>query len=61
MTLIKDNIPYADVFVLSEKYIQCGTTYYADYEHFKDNNGLWTTCYLNSARYLKVGQALWAD
>ena len=61
VTLIKDNIPYVDVPVLSEKYIQCGTTYYADHEHFKDNNSLWTTCYLNSARYLKVGQALWAD
>jgi len=61
VTLIKDNIPYADVPVLSGKCIQCGTTYYADHERFKDNHGLWTTCYLNSARYLKVGQALWVD
>ena len=61
VTLIKDKIPYTDVPVLSEKCIQCGTTYYANHDHFKNNNGLWTTCYLNSARYLKVGQALWAD
>ena len=61
VTLIKDNIPYADVPVLSGKCIQCGTTYYADHECFKDNHGLWTICYLNSARYLKVGQALWVD
>jgi hypothetical protein len=58
VTLIKENIPYADVPVLSGK---CGTIYNADPEHFKDNHGLWTTCYLNSARYLKVGQALWVD
>ena len=34
VTLIKDNIPYADVPVLSGKCIQCGTIYYADHEHF---------------------------
>ena len=61
VTLIKNNIPCADVPVLSGKCIQCGTIYYADHEHFKDSHGLWTTCYLNSARYLKVGQSLWVD
>jgi hypothetical protein len=61
VTLIKDDIPYADVPVSSGKCIQCGTTYYADHECFKDNHGLWTTCYLNSARYLKVGQGTWVD
>ena len=61
VTLIKDNIPCADVPVLSGKCIQCGTIYYADHEHFKDSHGLWTICFLNSARYLKVGQSLWVD
>jgi len=50
-----------DVPVLSEKCIQCSTTYYTDHEHFKDNNGLWTTCYLNSVRFLKIGQNMWID
>jgi hypothetical protein len=61
VTLIKDNISYMDVPVLTGKCIQCGTTYYADHERFKDNNGLWNTCYLNSARFLKVGQSIWVD
>jgi hypothetical protein len=46
VTLIKDNIPYADVPVLTGKCIQCGSTYYNDHERFKDKNGLWNTCYL---------------
>jgi hypothetical protein len=40
VTLIKDNIPYADVPVLTGKCIQCGSTYYANHERFKDKNGL---------------------
>ena len=43
VTLIKDDISHADVPVLSGKCIQCGTTYCANHEHFKDNHGLWTT------------------
>ena len=61
VTLIKDNIPYEDVPVLSGKCQQCGTIYYADHERFKDNHGLWNRCYLNSARYLKIGKNTWAD
>jgi hypothetical protein len=61
VTLIKDNIPYTDVPVLTGKCIQCSTTYHADHERFKDNHGLWKICYLNSARFLKVGQSMWVD
>jgi hypothetical protein len=61
VTLIKDNLPYVDVPVLSGKCVNCGTIYYADHERFKDNNGLWNTCYLNSARFLKIGQNIWID
>ena len=61
VTLIKDNIPYEDVPVLSGKCQQCSTTYYADHEHFKDNHGLWNKCYLNSARFLKIGKTTWVD
>ena len=61
VTLIKNNIPYENAPVLAGKCQQCGTTYYADHERFKDNHGLWTRCYLNSARYLKIGKNTWAD
>ena len=61
VTLIKDNIPYEDVPVLSGKCIQCGAIYYSDHECFKDNYGSWTKCYLNSARFLKIGQSTWVD
>ena len=59
--MIKNNIPYENAPVLAGKCQQCGTTYYADHECFKDNHGLWTRCYLNSARYLKIGKNTWAD
>ena len=61
VTLIKNNIPYENAPVLAGKCQQCGTTYYADHERFKDNHGLWTRCYLNLARYLKIGKNTWAD
>jgi CxC5 like cysteine cluster associated with KDZ transposases len=61
VTLIKDNIPYEDVPVLSGKCMQCGAIYYSDHERFKDNYGSWTKCYLNSARFLKIGQSTWVD
>ena len=49
VTLIKGNIPYDDVPVLTDKCMQCSAIYYAYYEHFKDSYGSWTKCYLNSA------------
>jgi hypothetical protein len=61
ITLIKDNVPYEDVPVLAGKCMQCGVTYYADHERFKDNYGSWMKCYLNSARFLKIGQSTWVD
>ncbi|KAF8954384.1 hypothetical protein BDZ97DRAFT_1908272 [Flammula alnicola] len=61
VTLIKGNTVYEDVPVLTGKCTHCSTTYHADHEHFKDQNGLWNKCYLNSARFLKVGQSMWVD
>ncbi|KAF8955746.1 hypothetical protein BDZ97DRAFT_1673198 [Flammula alnicola] len=61
VTLIKDNTVYQDVPVLTGKCNTCDTTYHADHERFKDGHGLWNKCYLNSARYLKVGQSTWVD
>ena len=61
VTLIKDNVPYEDVPVLAGKCTQCNATYYADHECFTDNYGSWYQCYLNSGRFLKIGQSMWAD
>ena len=61
VTLIKDNVPYEDVPVLTGKCHQCKATYHADHERFRDNHGLWNKCYLNSARFLKIGKNTWAD
>jgi hypothetical protein len=61
VTLIKDNVPYEDVPVLAGKCMQFNATYYADHEHFTDNYGSWYQCYLNSARFLKIGQSMWVD
>lgn len=61
VTLIKDNVPYEDVPVLAGKCMQCNATYYADHERFTDNYGSWYQCYLNSARFLKIGQSMWVD
>lgn len=58
-TLIKDNMVYQDVPVLTGKCTTCDTTYHGDHECFKDSFGIWNKCYLNSARFLKVGQNVW--
>jgi hypothetical protein len=61
VTVIKDNIIYQDVPVLTGKCPRCGTFYSADHERFQDQNGVLNTCYLNSARFLKIGRAMWVD
>jgi hypothetical protein len=61
VTVIKDNITYKDVPVLTGKCSHCGTSYSADHERFQDQNSVWNTCYLNSARFLKIGRAMWVD
>jgi hypothetical protein len=61
VTLIEDNISYEDVPILTGKCMQCGAMYYADHECFQDNYGSWTKCYLNSTRFIKIGQSTWVD
>lgn len=60
VTLIKNNTVFEDTPVLVGGCTKCDTSYYADHERFKEN-GQWKECYLNSARYLKVGQQIWVD
>ena len=61
VTLIKDNNIFRDVPVLTGKCSTCQTIYHADHDRFKDRFGIWNKTYLNSARYLKVGQSVWVD
>jgi hypothetical protein len=55
-TKICDNVP-----VLAGQCSKCDTIYHADHERFKNKDGTFTKLYLNSAKYLKVGQKIWVD
>ena len=63
VTLIKGTKIYDGVHVLSGKCSTCETKYYADHESSQQNGAGSdkTKFYLNSAKYLKVGQGLWVD
>jgi len=61
--LIKGTKIYDRVHVLSGKCPICETMYYSDHES-SQHNGVQdgrTRFYLNSAKYLKVGQSIWID
>ena len=63
VTFIKGTKIYDRVHVLSGKCPTCKTKYYADHESSQNNgvqNGS-TRFYLNSAKYLIVGQSIWVD
>ena len=63
VTLIKGTKIYNRVHVLSGKCTTCETKYYADHKS-SQHNGVQdgrTRFYLNSAKYLKVGQSIWVD
>ncbi|PPQ86498.1 hypothetical protein CVT26_008260, partial [Gymnopilus dilepis] len=58
----KENTVFYDVPVLTGRCSVCSTTYHGDRERFKHARyDLWNNCYLNSAKYLKVGQSVWVD
>jgi hypothetical protein len=63
VTLIKGAKVYDEVHVLSGKCSICDTKYYADHESSKDPeiHSERRRFYLNSAKYLKIGQSLWVD
>jgi hypothetical protein len=60
VTLVKGSKIYDNVHVLSGKCTYCKTKYYADHES-SDANGTQMRFYLNSAKYLKIGQSVWVD
>jgi hypothetical protein len=63
VTLIKDGQFHTGVHVLCGKCPECDTRYYADHEaSWQDNSHrVQMKFYLNSAKYLKVGQNIWVD
>jgi CxC5 like cysteine cluster associated with KDZ transposases/CxC6 like cysteine cluster associated with KDZ transposases len=61
VTLIKGTKIYDNVPVLSGQCPTCLTGYHADHERFQKPDKTWTKLYLNSAKYLKVGQNIWVD
>jgi hypothetical protein len=63
VTLIKNFTTYKDVPVLTGKCPACLTLYHADHDRVKviTEQDTWNRVYLNSAKYLKVGQSTWVD
>jgi uncharacterized Zn finger protein (UPF0148 family) len=61
VTLIKGTIIHRDVRVLSGKCPKCETVYYGDHESLNRSTDNPQRVYLNSAKYLKVGQNVWVD
>jgi hypothetical protein len=63
VTLIKSTTIYHKVPLLTGHCPSCHTLYTADHENVLQSkrNKKYTSVYLNSALYLKVGQSLWVD
>ncbi len=63
VTLVKNFRIYEDVPVLAGHCSRCKTTYYADHERSPSSSVLGEAdrVYLNSAKYLKIGQSIWVD
>jgi len=59
--LIKGSKIHENVQVLTGYCPSCNTKYFADHERVLQPNNKHTKVYLNSAKYLKVGQSLWVD
>jgi hypothetical protein len=60
-TLIKGTSIHKNVQVLTGSCPICQTLYVADHERVREPNDEYSRVYLNSAKYLKVGQSLWVD
>ena len=61
VTLIEGITIYKGVHVLSGKCSHCDAKYYADHEGINQASGRRNRIYLNSAKYMKVGQHTWVD
>jgi len=61
VTLIKGTTIHKQVYVLNGKCSHCDASYYADYEGLNQTSGQRNKLYLNSAKYIKIGQTRWVD
>ena len=63
VTLVKNNTIYKHVPALTGRCPNCTILYSADHEHSPeiDEENQFTKLYLNSAKYIKVGQNIWVD
>jgi hypothetical protein len=61
VTLIKGNEIHKNAYVLTGICSSCKTLYLADRERSTNSDNTVSRMYLNSARYLKVGQSTWVD
>ena len=62
-SLRQEFVMYKDMCVLTGKCSTCETKYFVDHERAVENREQkkFSRVYLNSAKYLKVGQELWVD
>ena len=63
VTLVKNNTIHKNVPVLTGTCSNCTTLYSADHENSPeiDEENQFTKLYLNSAKFIKVGQSVWVD
>jgi hypothetical protein len=61
VTLIKGTTIYKNVYVLSGLCTHCNTKYYADHKGVNQISANKKIQYLNSAKYMKIGQSRWVD
>ena len=61
VTLIKGTTIHKQVYVLTGKCNQCDTNYHADHEGHNQTSDRRSRLYLNSAKYIKIGQNIWTD
>jgi hypothetical protein len=61
VTLINGTTIFDNTKLLGGKCPSCNTIYYADHESTKNPDDSISRFYLNSARFLKIGQQLWVD
>ncbi len=61
MTLIKGTTVHKQVYVLTGKCGNCDANYHADHEGLNQTSGRRNRLYLNSAKYMKIGQNMWVD
>lgn len=61
VTLIKGTTIHKKVHVLSGKCSHCDAKYYADHEGVIPASGRRNRIYLNSTKFIKIGQRVWVD